>query len=124
MTMYAEQKTALEAEQTRLIAELSDIATHNDVTGDWEAIPDPTELTESDSNDEADAVEAWNERRAIVAALEMTLHDIDHTLTRIADGEYGTCELCGQEIEAERLAILPTARTCMEHMGNEDDLAL
>jgi RNA polymerase-binding transcription factor DksA len=124
MTTFSEQKTSLEAERARLIKELSDIASHNSVTGDWEAIPDPTELLESDAIDEADAVEAWNERRAIVAALEMTLHEIDHALFRLTEGDYGTCEVCVKVIEADRLEILPTARTCMAHMANEDELAL
>ncbi len=38
--------------------------------------------------------------------------EIDAALARIADGTYGTCEICGQPIEAERLAAMPEARTC------------
>lgn len=124
MTTFIEQKTALEAERERLLKDLSTIAVHDVATGDWEAIPDPSELTESDVIDEADAVENWNERRAIVAALEMTLHDVDHALSRIADGDYGNCEICSNPIEEERLEVLPTARTCVAHMGTEAELAL
>lgn len=41
------------------------------------------------------------------------LRDIDDALTRLAAGNYGTCESCGQPIVAERLAARPATRTCI-----------
>ena len=52
---------------------------------------------------------------AILAEAERTLDDVDHALARLADGRYGTCEACGEPIADERLAVLPTARTCGAH---------
>lgn len=40
------------------------------------------------------------------------LRAIDKALERIDDGTYGICEVCGQEIEPERLEILPWTNLC------------
>jgi RNA polymerase-binding transcription factor len=41
--------------------------------------------------------------------------EIDEALRRIETGEYGRCEVDGEEIEIGRLEVLPTARTCAAH---------
>lgn len=38
---------------------------------------------------------------------------IDHALTQIERGDYGTCEDCEEPIPIERLEALPTATTCI-----------
>jgi len=45
---------------------------------------------------------------------QQTLAEIDAALARIEDGTYGTCEVCGKPIGAERLAAIPWARLCIE----------
>lgn len=117
-------KAELEAERARLITDLKTIAWQDKDTGDWEALPDTAELNEADENSEADAVEEWNERRATVAALETTYRDTERALEKLTLGTYGTCEVCGATIEEERLEVLPTARTCMEHFDEEETLSL
>ncbi len=52
---------------------------------------------------------------ATLARAERTLDDVDHALSRLADGSYGTCEACGEPIADDRLAVAPTARTCGAH---------
>ncbi|MHB8418090.1 MAG: TraR/DksA family transcriptional regulator [Myxococcales bacterium] len=39
--------------------------------------------------------------------------EIDRALSRIDHGRWGTCEVCGQEIDADRLVALPEARDCL-----------
>jgi RNA polymerase-binding transcription factor DksA len=107
-------KSILEEELFKIREDLKSIATRNTETGDFEAIPDVLELSETDPNSEADAVETWNERRATVASLE--------TLYR--DGSYGLCEICGNNIEHERLAAIMTARTCITHKDEGRTLSL
>ncbi len=46
---------------------------------------------------------------------ELQLKNIDKALQRIKQGIYGKCEVCGTEIPAERLEVLPTAVCCKEH---------
>jgi DnaK suppressor protein len=124
MIDYILFRTKLSDERERLLTDLSSIATRNDVSGDWEAIPNTQELQESDENNEADGVEEWNERRATVAALEVTYRNIDRALQKIADKTYGVCEICGEAIADGRLEILPAARTCMTHINDEETLSL
>jgi RNA polymerase-binding transcription factor DksA len=43
-----------------------------------------------------------------------TLAEIDAALQRIADGTYGTCEVCGKPIGADRLNAIPWTRLCID----------
>ncbi|HPH02308.1 MAG TPA: TraR/DksA C4-type zinc finger protein [Spirochaetota bacterium] len=43
-----------------------------------------------------------------------TLQMIDAALERIADGSFGSCIACGQEIEPKRLEIMPYALKCIK----------
>ena len=45
---------------------------------------------------------------------QQTLDDIDAALRRIDEGSYGTCEVCGEPIGAERLSAIPWARLCID----------
>lgn len=119
-----ELKNHLEAELARLTEELSSIATHDETTGDWVATPDGDELKEIDENSEADAIEEWNERRATVAQLEMMYHNTKQALKKIESGTFGQCEICNGPIESDRLAVIPTARTCKAHRDDERTLPL
>jgi RNA polymerase-binding transcription factor len=57
---------------------------------------------------------APDEHTEISAALASeTLDDIEHALSRLAAGTYGTCEPCGQVIPLERLEAIPHASTCV-----------
>lgn len=117
-------KAQLEAELSKVTADLESIASQDEHTGDWVAVPDATELTEADENSEADGIEEWNERRATVAEIEMIYHNTKRALEKIEAGTYGVCEICDQPIEDDRLSFLPTARTCKAHLDDERTLAL
>jgi RNA polymerase-binding transcription factor len=41
------------------------------------------------------------------------LKDIERSLKQIAEGTYGLCEGCGEEISSNRLQALPWARYCL-----------
>ena len=43
------------------------------------------------------------------------LDDIEHALARMDEGTYGTCEVCGSQITAARLELLPATRFCIDH---------
>ena len=45
----------------------------------------------------------------------MRLAQIDAALARLDDGEYGYCVTCGEEINAERLALDPAIALCLRH---------
>ena len=42
------------------------------------------------------------------------LREIASALDRIASGEYGQCRVCGENIDAARLGVIPTATACIE----------
>jgi RNA polymerase-binding transcription factor DksA len=50
---------------------------------------------------------------ALVRQAERRLAEVDAAMARAADVSYGTCERCGRPIPPERLAVRPSARTCV-----------
>ena len=60
---------------------------------------------------------------AMASSDQTLLYEVNEALKRIADGTFGTCELTGQPVEAERLKALPwtrfsaAAQADLEHRG-------
>jgi RNA polymerase-binding transcription factor DksA len=54
---------------------------------------------------------------SLLEQLEAEIGDLDAALRKIDDGTYGMCEICGKQIEPERLEAMPGTRTCIEHAG-------
>ena len=50
---------------------------------------------------------------ALISQAREHLGQIDAAIRRLADGSYGVCESCGQQIAAARLAARPIATLCM-----------
>ena len=50
---------------------------------------------------------------ALLAQAQQRLAEVEGALRRHDEGSYGICEVCGQPIAAERLAVRPSARTCV-----------
>jgi RNA polymerase-binding transcription factor DksA len=50
---------------------------------------------------------------ALLAGARQRLADLDAALARYDAGTYGTCEVCGRPIPPQRLAVRPSARTCV-----------
>ena len=121
---HAELKSQLEKEHLQLLTDLKGIAVQDIKTGDWVAVPVANDLVNADENLEADAVEEWNERRAILAQLEIRFKNITRALTKFDDGSFGICEVSGEPIEAERLQANPAARTNIANMEKETNLPL
>ena len=82
--------------------------------------------------EEGDAAQA-SERRDMSFAqrerLAERINSLTEALGRIADGSYGRCEMCGNQIEPERLAALPEALRCLrcqedlERRGSRREIA-
>lgn len=47
--------------------------------------------------------------------VEVVLADVDHALTRLDAGTWGTCEHCGAPLDPRTLAERPAARACGTH---------
>lgn len=119
-TLY---KNKLTEALSRVTEELQTLGVHNkDNPQDWVATPEPEEGAEPDPNDAADRVEEWDEHAATLAELERQYNDTVRALKKIEDGAYGICEICGKEIESERLDANSAARTCKAHIDKEATL--
>jgi hypothetical protein len=48
----------------------------------------------------------------------MASRSSDNVIKKIDENKYGLCEVCGKEIENDRLEANPSAKTCKEHMNS------
>lgn len=58
------------------------------------------------------------DRLAAVSAQEhllAMLEEVRRARRRVADGTYGTCEVCGGPVPEERLEVRPWAVRCVQH---------
>lgn len=106
----------LEAEKLRLEAELSTVGRRNPSNhNDWEPLPQSTGQ-EADTFDVAELITGYEDNTAILKDLEIRYNNVLAALTRITEGTYGVCSVCGEVIEEARLAADPAANTCMAHL--------
>lgn len=96
----AERKAQLEARHAELSARLEGIE---------------AEL-ESHDNRDWDDLAAEREGDEVLEGIgvsgQQEMRQIEATLQRIRDGEYGACTKCGAEIASERLDLLPATPFC------------
>lgn len=75
------------------------------------------QLNSLELNDEGDHASVNNNsmvESAIVRQQESELREIDVTLGKISTGEYGTCEMCEDDIGFQRLKVKPHAIYCID----------
>ncbi len=125
MNDYTHSLQKLTKELTNITKDLEELGIQNpQVPQDWIATPSEKLQTEADTNITADRTEDWQVRRAEVAVLEKRYNNIVRAIQKIKEGNFGVCEICGEKIENDRLAIHPAARTDKAHMEQEDTLPL
>jgi DnaK suppressor protein len=78
-----------------------------------------SELSSADQHQGDIGTETFEREKdfSLLEQLEAEIGDLDAALRKIDEGTYGTCEICGREIEPERLEAMPGTRTCIEHAG-------
>ncbi|WP_413771733.1 TraR/DksA family transcriptional regulator [Psychrobacter sp. ENNN9_III] len=54
-------------------------------------------------------------RKNLLSEARQSLIYVENALSRIENGTYGECEVCGEPIEEKRLEALPYATLCMKH---------
>ena len=70
----------------------------------------------ADSNEAADQLEEYEERREELEPLQVRWMEIKNALEKIENSTYGVCEVGGETIEEGRLEANPAAKTCKKHM--------
>jgi DnaK suppressor protein len=79
-------------------------------------IMDASRFTNADDEHDPEGSTIAFERAQVAALLDAARQrasDVEDALHRFDEGRYGACEVCGQPIAAERLAVRPSARTCV-----------
>lgn len=61
-----------------------------------------------------DAMRAYEQAKAQSRRRQSELQRLHAALRRMADGEYGDCDLCGEPIAEKRLELDPAATRCIE----------
>ncbi len=102
------EKERLEAERERTQEDLKRLRSY--LEAEVDRIIDGGE----DSVDAASDVYEREKTLAIIQTLEKKLASIEHALATAEKGGYGICEICGEKIDPDRLAIVPHATTCIK----------
>lgn len=109
-------KEALETEKKTLEHELAGVGRKNiKVPNDYEPIAIEKGM-EPDKNDQATNTQSFEENEGVERDLESRFDAVLAAITRIEEGTYGLCSVCGTTIAKERLAANPAASTCVRHM--------
>lgn len=112
-------KEKLEEEKILLISDLKSVGRINpENIKDWEPTPANIDTSSADTNELGDKFEEYEENTAILKPLEIRFNNIRNALEKINSGkDFGLCEICGNQIELDRLEANPAASTCKEHMN-------
>lgn len=111
-TKKSELREKLLSMKARLERELSHLARPTDVPGEYVT---KYEDIGSDKEDNATEVEQYIDNMAVEGSLEGQLAAVNGALERMEAGTYGTCSVCGKDIQEGRLMAYPAATECMEH---------
>ncbi|MEE3849222.1 TraR/DksA C4-type zinc finger protein [Gordonia sp. LSe1-13] len=103
-------REALRVEREETVALIEQMASRLD------AVIEATADSSSDDEHDPEGSTLAVERGHLVAQLERSrvrLDELDAALIRAESGDYGICEICGEQISAARLEALPAARLCI-----------
>jgi RNA polymerase-binding transcription factor DksA len=107
----------IESERERLTGLIRD---REEETGLGESESDSvSELSSFDQHQGDTGTETFEREKdfSLLEQLEAELGDLDAALRKIDEGTYGLCEVCGKEIQPDRLEAMPGTRTCIDHAG-------
>jgi RNA polymerase-binding protein DksA len=96
---FKQKLLTLKAEHSRRIDAIDRDIRHEDMSSDW------AEQATERENDEV--------LESLGNASENELTKINDALKRIEAGEYFSCSICGEDIPAERLELLPFSTNCV-----------
>ncbi len=96
----AEMRARLLAEQAEVQEELESLRTRLETKGNYS-------LGDGDP-----MIYQWELNLALFKRAEKHLAEINEALAQLDEGRYGRCEVCGEVIDPERLAVLPHTRVC------------
>ena len=78
-------------------------------------IQNPQDELNKDWEDQAISIRRNDTRQLLAEEARQNLIYVNEALSRIENGTYTECEVCGEPIQEERLKAVPYATLCMEH---------
>jgi len=101
----ADLRVALETERDELRSRLVELGFGDDSAGlDYDAnFADSSQVTAE-----------RGEAEALANTLRETLQEVEHALSKVGQGNFGTCERCENEISSARLEAMPSSRFCID----------
>jgi DnaK suppressor protein len=99
----------IERERDEAIGQLRDLGISPEVNG-----AEPQADHPRDEGDHAQASERLDLSFMTRERLAERINRLTAALERVIDGTYGQCEVCGRDIERNRLEALPEAARCLE----------
>ena len=114
----AEIREQLESTKARLEEELAKLGKRSG----QDAADFKTSWEEYGNSEEENAAEvaAYSDSLGLEATFESELRGAMEALTRLDEGEYGLCKMCGKEIGKQRLQARPMATLCIECQEKSD----
>ncbi|NMC59141.1 MAG: TraR/DksA family transcriptional regulator [Candidatus Methanofastidiosa archaeon] len=89
--------------------------------GEEDPFKDTDRVNDNAASDiEADEQFGHARTSAIRSEISRAIIQIRKALTRIKVGKYGTCEVCGQMIDTDRLIIYPEATLCAKDAAKRE----
>jgi YteA family regulatory protein len=113
-------KSRLLGEKNRIIETIEKMKEHNTSDNMMDEI---SELSIIDNHPADMGTEMFDKERnyALIDNEKNIITQIDKAIKRIEDGVYGKCELCGEEIQRERINFMPYVLTCIDCENNGPD---
>ena len=113
-------RTRLEEERARLTASAEFLERENPGSIEDELGEIGSGGTDNHLGDTASATYDRELDQGLEEGVQQTIADIDIALKKIEEGSYGTCEVCGKPIGAQRLSAIPWARLCIDDQRKQD----
>ncbi|UTR08660.1 TraR/DksA C4-type zinc finger protein [Evansella sp. LMS18] len=97
------------------------LAPEENETGNERRAEDTGEISRYDNHPADEATELFEREKdtALNNHSRQRLEEVEKALQAMDDGEYGKCEVCGEEIPYERLEIVPETLKCVKHAQEE-----
>ncbi len=103
---YDEIREILEAQRDEILALSEEIISSGGMGTDGTNFPDMSDQATVEQDQSLNIRMRSREQRLLVK--------IEEALERIANGEYGSCSSCGEEIALPRLKVRPVTTLCIE----------
>ncbi len=112
------RENELKAIEQQLKSDLADaekeIEQLDDQVRDFGETSELAEGADNHPGDDSDRLTEQQRLLTIRGQLAERKADIEHAIEKVASGEFGVCERCGNQIPSGRLEALPFARYCVD----------